>query len=297
MPPVVDITPHVQILSEPATSQGAEWLSQYHGIYTDPSDGSKKKVLLSIPNTDGLDADPTVFIRILNRIHREMHIWILAHHPNVVQFLGIYKSPEEMQWKTPALVSAFCEGGTIRDYLERTPDANRFSLVVDIAKGLDYLHREGILHGNLSPESVMIQEGGIAALTDFGKAKLVGLQGHTTQSRVTTRYVSPEAWRKKGTACLTAEADVYSFGMTALYTLSGKEPFYTVETEDELRHETSGGTHLVLEKYPAVQSHHWSLIEPCWDYDAKSRPSIHETLGSLLSFSDAHRDSEAKSGG
>ncbi|KAF9494894.1 kinase-like protein [Pleurotus eryngii] len=292
MPPVVDVTPHVQTLSSTALEVlDGEWQTQYHGIYTDPKDGSTKKVLLSLPNADGWDADPTVFVSILNRIHREMHIWVLAHHPNVVQFFGLYKFPEKTRWKTPALVSAFCEGGTLREYLGRTPDANRYSLVVDIAKGLDYLHQEGILHGNLCPESVMIQDDGIAALTDFGRAKMVGLQGYTTQSRVTTRYVSPEAWRKKGTACLTAEADVYSFGMTALYTLSGNEPFYTVETEDELRHETSGGTHLTHENYSAVQARHWSLIEPCWQYDAKSRPSIHETLATLSVDASQNSDS------
>ena len=105
-------------------------------------------------------------------------------------------------------------------------DATR-RLLAEIADALDYAHRLGIVHRDVKPDNVLIEEGtGRALLTDFGVAKALGAgQTVTATGSIlgTPQYMSPE--QAQGMAELDGRSDIYSLGVMGFAMLAGRLPF------------------------------------------------------------------------
>ncbi|KAG9046558.1 hypothetical protein FS837_004180, partial [Tulasnella sp. UAMH 9824] len=84
--------------------------------------------------------------RIWKRLAREIYIWATLDHPNILNLLGF-----AFEDGKPCLISPWCENGTLQEYLQKFPDANRRRLVREVAEGLRYLHAQmpQIVHGDL----------------------------------------------------------------------------------------------------------------------------------------------------
>ncbi|KAF5353499.1 hypothetical protein D9756_008127 [Leucocoprinus leucothites] len=78
---------------------------------------------------------------------KEAMLWGQLHHPNIAPFYGIYHLDESRG--RICLVSPWMERGSLIDYLNANPLVTRMPFVLDIAQGLDYLHNENIVHGDL----------------------------------------------------------------------------------------------------------------------------------------------------
>src|SRR6185436_4999164 len=100
-------------------------------------------------------------------------------------------------------------------------------LVSTVARAVHYAHQRGILHRDLKPGNILLDEKGEPHVTDFGLAKLVEHDSSLTMSAAilgTPAYMSPEqaAGRSKG---LTTAADIYSLGAVLYELLTGQPPF------------------------------------------------------------------------
>ncbi|KAG8915010.1 hypothetical protein FRC00_008779, partial [Tulasnella sp. 408] len=84
--------------------------------------------------------------RIWNALAREIYVWSTLNHPNVLELLGFATEDGK-----PCLISPWCDNGTLQEYLQKFPDANRRKLVREIAEGLMYLHEQTppIIHGDI----------------------------------------------------------------------------------------------------------------------------------------------------
>ncbi|KAG8938038.1 hypothetical protein FRC00_000779 [Tulasnella sp. 408] len=84
------------------------------------------------------------------RLARELYVWAALDHPNVLELLGF-----AFEEGGPCLISPWCGYGTLQEYLQKFPDANRRRLVREIAGGLRYLHLQTppIIHGDLKTVS------------------------------------------------------------------------------------------------------------------------------------------------
>lgn len=104
-------------------------------------------------------------------------------------------------------------------------------LALDLARALDVAHAEGILHRDVKPGNVLVEDGGGALLTDFGLCKLEGDASLTSDSDVvgTLRYLPPEAMR--GGA--DARGDVYGVGLI-LYELVALRPAFEADARHAL---------------------------------------------------------------
>ncbi|KAJ7802914.1 kinase-like domain-containing protein, partial [Mycena leptocephala] len=80
------------------------------------------------------------------KAYREALIWRQLTHPNVLPFFGVYYLETRL-----CLVSPWMENGNIMKFLEITQPATglRLSLILDVALGLQYLHKENAIHGDL----------------------------------------------------------------------------------------------------------------------------------------------------
>ncbi|TFK20896.1 kinase-like protein [Coprinopsis marcescibilis] len=111
--------------------------------------------------------------RAMKDYSREAMIWSQLHHPNILPFYGIYYWATEPDKLRISLLSPWMENGDISKYLKQNinnSELDRLPLVVDIAKGLEYLHnfKPPVIHGDLKPDNILITESGTACISDFG---------------------------------------------------------------------------------------------------------------------------------
>ncbi len=154
---------------------------------------------------------------------------------------------------------AFVEGRTLEDRLRAEgvlPVADAVRVVAQVAAGLDALHAAGIIHRDVKPSNVMLDEAGSAALTDFGLAKGRAYTVITRPGQVlgTLDYLAPELFRGEEA---TPATDVYALGCVTYQCIAGRSPF-----EDKTLFEIAGA-HLSAEP-----------SDPCTD-----RPDAPEGLG------------------
>ncbi|MGH2492726.1 MAG: serine/threonine-protein kinase, partial [Candidatus Limnocylindria bacterium] len=150
-------------------------------------------------------------------------------HPNVVTVFD-----EGRDGADAFMVMELVRGRTLRDVVaDRGPlrphEAAR--IVAQIAAALDAAHEAGVIHCDVKPANVIVDQQGTAKLTDFGIARAArGPREHELIG--TARYIAPE--RIEGKAP-TERSDIYSLGLVAYELLAGRPPNAEMETEDLLR--------------------------------------------------------------
>ncbi|CAI9260180.1 unnamed protein product [Lactuca saligna] len=150
----------------------------------------------------------------------EVDVIARTHQKNLVQLLGYCDDGEQR-----VLVYEFMSNGTLAEYLfgDTKPTWRQRSFIaVGIAKGLAYLHEEcstQIIHCDIKPKNILLDDYFNAKISDFGLAKLLMMnQSHTnTGIRGTKGYVAPEWFRNMP---VTVKVDVYSFGVLLLEIIS-----------------------------------------------------------------------------
>ncbi|PKU71734.1 G-type lectin S-receptor-like serine/threonine-protein kinase SD2-5 [Dendrobium catenatum] len=137
------------------------------------------------------------------------------HHINVVRLIGFCAEKSHR-----LLVFEFMENGSLEKWIfGRTPDTvldwqTKVKIIIDIAKGLSYLHeecRQRIAHLDIKPQNILIDKNFNAKVADFGLAKLIDRDQRelNTRMRGTIGYLAPE-WL---TSTITEKVDVFSFGI------------------------------------------------------------------------------------
>nr|XP_027109006.1 G-type lectin S-receptor-like serine/threonine-protein kinase LECRK3 [Coffea arabica] len=138
------------------------------------------------------------------------------HHKNLVRLIGFCnEGPHKL------LVYEFMSNGSLARFIfgESRPEwGKRIQLAFEIARGLTYLHEEcstQIIHCDIKPQNILVDDSFTARISDFGLAKLlISDQSRTlTEIRGTKGYVAPEWFRNTR---ITAKVDVYSYGVMLL---------------------------------------------------------------------------------
>ncbi|KAE8684239.1 Brassinosteroid insensitive 1-associated receptor kinase 1 precursor [Hibiscus syriacus] len=139
-----------------------------------------------------------------------------THHKNLVRLIGYCDEAEHR-----LLVYEFMENGSLSSFLFgviRPSWQQRLQIASGIAKGLTYLHEEcskQIIHCDIKPQNILLDESFTAKISDFGLAKLLMNNKTRTQTgiRGTKGYVAPEWFRNTP---VSVKVDVYSFGVMLL---------------------------------------------------------------------------------
>ncbi|MGD8807187.1 MAG: serine/threonine-protein kinase [Chloroflexota bacterium] len=169
-----------------------------------------------------LSRDPQ-FVR---RFESEATVVARLKHPNIVQVYDF-----DNDGGTYYIVFEYVAGESLQDRLVRLAAARRVmfaeksvEIAASIADALDYAHQREVIHRDVKPANVMLDEKGQAILTDFGIAKIVGGTQHTASGVMlgTARYVSPE--QVQGRA-VSGQSDIYSLGATLFEMLAGRPPY------------------------------------------------------------------------
>ncbi|KAK7304181.1 hypothetical protein RJT34_15289 [Clitoria ternatea] len=166
-----------------------------------------------------------------------------VHHVNLVRLLGYCNASTAPRY----LVYEFISNGSLDCWIfpKRVPQRRiviggcmswnlRYKVAIDVAKGLAYLHhdcRSRILHLDVKPENILLDENYRALVSDFGLAKLIGKdesQKDVSTIRGTRGYLAPEWLLEQG---VSDKTDVYSYGMVLLEIVGGRKNVCLVEDE------------------------------------------------------------------
>lgn len=159
------------------------------------------------------------------RFRREARTAARLTHPNIVP-LHAFGEAEGMMY----LVMGYVSGESLASRLRRDVRlgvAETRRIVADLADALDHAHRQGVVHRDVKPDNVLIDdESGRALLADFGVARALGGGGTMTQAGTvigTPDFMSPE--QAAGNPHVDGRSDLYSLGALAYALLAGRPPF------------------------------------------------------------------------
>ncbi|XVF57962.1 hypothetical protein PTKIN_Ptkin07bG0024300 [Pterospermum kingtungense] len=159
-----------------------------------------------------------------------------VHHINLVTLIGFCVEKSHR-----LLVYEYLQNGSLDRWIfNRNPECSlgwklRQKIIHDVAKGLAYLHDgcdHKILHLDVKPQNILLDENFSARLADFGLSKLIDKDKSQvlTAMKGTPGYMAPE-W---SSATITEKVDVYSFGIVVLETLCGRRNVDRSQPEEEM---------------------------------------------------------------
>jgi serine/threonine-protein kinase len=142
-------------------------------------------------------------------------------HPNIVTIHDMGESDDGAY-----IAMEFLEGRPLRDILDSgvvLPPPKVAAIALQVAEGLAFAHRNGVVHCDIKPANIMVQDGDAVKITDFGIAQLpTGSRTFAGQLLGSPRYISPEQIIGHP---VDARADLFSLGAVLYEMLTGVPPF------------------------------------------------------------------------
>lgn len=187
----------------------------------------------------------------VKRFDAEAQLVAKLEHPYIVPLYDYWRDEEGA-----FLIMRWLHGGSLREHLANKPvladDLMRF--VQQIGDALSFAHEHGVVHRDLKPDNILLDEKGNFYLTDFGIAK--DLKGEIELSTLggvtgTPAYLSPE--QAMGNQ-VTAQSDIYSFGVVLYELCTGEHPFPKANPTQQILHHISDPFPLIREKRPEIPS-------------------------------------------
>jgi len=199
---------------------------------------------------------------------------------NVVCFRGITCSPDP-----PCLVFEYCKDGNLSDYLKSDAvisKKEKIDLAIDIAAGMHHLHTslpgKEIIHRGLSSRKIMLKDGKMGAVNDFGMAVVKDQKDKPTEEKndfsiKNLKWMAPESMTKSE---YSVKSDVYSYGMVLYEIVSRKTPFEDF-TSDEAKKLICEGKRpeIPIDMCPPVLEYIMTL---CWKDNPEERPTFAQIL-------------------
>jgi serine/threonine-protein kinase len=205
----------------------------------------------------------------LARFHREVRIARQISHRNVCR---VYNIVESQGWHF--ILMEFVRGEELSSVLKRfgrLPQDKALAVARQICAGLAAAHEVGVVHRDLKPGNIMIDEKGDVRITDFGLAGLMEEFGGGAALEGTPEYMSPEQLAGQE---LTVRSDIYSLGLVLYEIFTGRKAFSATTLTDLLRLRKSESlpespSSVVKDLDPLVER----TIERCLAVDPKDRPA------------------------
>ncbi|KZP18202.1 kinase-like protein [Athelia psychrophila] len=224
--------------------------------------------------------------RVTQRFMREIVTWKrVSQHENIADLLGIYRTDHD----PPYLVLPYYGNNKLLAYLAQSHPDMRLILAKEIARGVDVLHGNGVIHGDLKPENIFVSDDGHAKIADFGVSVIPQLAGFTTTSMnpKNVRYSAPELLPLTdiNPPMPTRQSDIFSLGILFMQLFDGRVdclPYNHVPKNVN----DGGDTNLLKrihkpksdrprrEDHPNISKSRWNVIAACWAADPSARPSI-----------------------
>lgn len=187
-------------------------------------------------------------------------------HQNIAQLFGVLHHNANTFYVTEYSIK-----GTLFDVLQDVKCElswnRRLPIILDITKGLHFLHQHSLIHGDLRSENIILDESWTAKITNIGNPNR-------------SSWSSPELILRKERP--STRSDIFSYGMTLWEISSRKIPFADyMQEEDVLQLIASGKTEEISSDFPSDVA---DIIYQCWNMKSEDRPKISQILDRLTLF-------------
>ena len=239
-----------------------------------------REVAIKVVKTDSTARE------VHDRLRREARTAARLSHPNVVP-LHAFGEVEGM----PYFVMGYVRGESLATRLRRDgrlPEDDARRVLADLADALDHAHRQGVVHRDVKPDNVLLDdESGRALLTDFGVAKALG--GGETLTAIgsvvgTPSYMSPE--QATGRADIDGRTDIYALGVMGYAMFTGRLPFEGKTAADVLTKHLTQEPPPMRSLAPALPDSTVMAVERCLAKDPALRWPDARSLKTALGVAD-----------
>ena len=176
-----------------------------------------KRVALKVPHRQGLD---------FGELLREPRLLASLSHPNIVTVITA-----EKQDNVFFIVMEYVQGDTLENLIAAKGGldlATALDYTCQICNAVDHAHKQGVLHRDLRPANVFVNDKGLLKVGDFGTSRILEVAAHGTTVIGSPPYMAPEQF--EGRAVFAS--DLYSLGVTMYQMLTGGLPYDTPAPSD-----------------------------------------------------------------
>src|SRR5256886_898050 len=229
--------------------------------------------------------------RLRDRFLREARTAAKLSHPHIIPIFAVDEIGEFVFF-----AMAYVAGETLTERVrQRGPlapsEAGR--VLREVAWALAYAHSQGLVHRDVKPDNIMLEEAsGRALVADFGIAGLVrgaaGLDGGEVIG--TPEFMSPEQALGEH---VDARSDLYALGVVGFFALSGKLPFEAGKAAEVLAKQVTEPAPPLASVAPGVPRRIAQAIDRCLAKDPADRPASGENVAELLGVALEQRRSRA----
>jgi len=161
-----------------------------------------------------------------NQLKTEVDVMKLTKHPSIIKFIDYFENSYFI-----FIVMEYLNHGTLQDYLKekkfKISNKEMISIILQIAKAIQYLQTFGIIHRDLKPANILIKKdiikGNIEVkLIDFGLSKIIGMKEKIVEECGTLGFCAPEIILGKA---YSKKVDIWSLGVIMYFMCSGELPF------------------------------------------------------------------------
>lgn len=210
---------------------------------------------------------------MIDALHREMSLLQVLHHPHIVQYFGSNSDKTHLN-----IFLEYVPGGSVSTMLANygtfEPSLVR-SFVRQILDGLDYLHKQNIIHRDIKGANILVDNKGSVKISDFGISKKIEAE-FLTSNRVSLQgsvfWMAPEVVKQTS---YTSKADIWSLGCLIIEMLTGSHPFPEFSQMQAIfRLGNSGSPTIPDEIAPAAKD----FLQQTFQIDYNKRPTAGELL-------------------
>ncbi|KAI3829290.1 hypothetical protein L1987_03409 [Smallanthus sonchifolius] len=252
----------------------------YHGMYKDET------VAVKIIRARDEDENKELGIRLKNQFVREVALLSCLHHQNVIKFIAAGRQPPVF-----CVITEYLSKGSLRAYLHKLEDNTTveedgilswemiIKMALDIARGMEYVHSQGVIHRDLKPENILVTHDFQLKIADFGVSCEEGYCDVVLDDPGTYRWMAPEMFKRKP---YDRKVDVYGFGLILWEMVAGALPYKdmtSIQAAFAVMHKSLRPT-IPTDCPPAMKT----LIELCWSSDPRKRPEFFKVVKVLEEF-------------
>ena len=214
----------------------------------------------------------------LVRFRREAEAVASLDHPNILPIYEVSESEEGL----PFFSMKYAAVGSLRTAAPalRTKPRECVQLMAKVARGIAYAHDKGILHRDLQPGNILLDENGEPMVSDFGLAKWLDQSSdltRTLETLGTPGYIAPEQTESRAGE-LTSAADIYSLGAILFYLLTGRLPFVGPNVLSVIHQAAATPAPRLRSLAPSLDRDLETIVGRCLESDPKARYQSAATL-------------------
>lgn len=211
---------------------------------------------------------------MVNSICNEVKVLQMINHPHIIKLIEFFEIKNQFEEEYYVMITEYCPNGDLLTYATTNgfkSESEKKKIIQGFLQAIAYLHANGISHGDIKSENILLDQNWSPKLCDFGFCRISNV-GDDHNKNGTLYYAAPELFQKG--LFDTFKSDIYAIGIT-LYSLSELQfPFRDGDQNFIVKQIVSGCLSIRSNMDQILKK----LVTKCTSMDPKKRPSIEDIL-------------------